>query len=414
MPSGKLNEEQAAALATIKENRVSVLCGAPGVGKTYTCKAVLEWAQSEGLSVAQAAPTGKAAKRMMEATEFNASTIHRLLLPVMSNGKFEFRMGPDSPLPYDLIILDEMSMIDTWLMNHVMAAIDHTRTRVLFVGDPDQLPSIGPGSILKDMIGSGVIPVSVLTQIQRNAGDIVKACHSIKAGVGYEPHKMLDLEAGHNLRHIEANERDIPGIIESLVTERFPARGYDSVWGVQVLSPTNKKTNLSCEALNERLRARINPVHGQEKKGVMFRAGDKVIQTQNKIMRSISGVDEYIVNGDMGTVDGIQGNKLIVTFTMPDRTVLVPIGGNKLLLAYAITCHRAQGSEFPVVIIPVTSAFGRFVDRCWIYTAISRARDICVTIGEFSAIRHAIGRVSALSRQTGLADAIVNEYARHL
>ncbi|MFH2098239.1 MAG: AAA family ATPase, partial [Pseudomonadota bacterium] len=288
-----LNEEQAAALGMIRDNRVSVLCGAPGVGKTYTCRAVLEWASSAGLSVALAAPTGKAAKRMEELTEYPASTIHRLLGPTKDRDGFKFEAGPESPLPYDLLILDETSMVDTWLMHSVMAAVDPDRTRVLLVGDPDQLPSIGPGTVLQDIISSGVVSVTRLTHIQRNAGDIVRACHAIKAGQGYEPSTTLDLDAGHNLRHVEASEDAIPGIIEALAAERLPARGYDPLWGIQVISPTNEKGLFSCGALNRVLRERLNqktgwttPEDPDEKpaaNGNAFRPGDKIIQTKNEI-----------------------------------------------------------------------------------------------------------------------------------
>lgn len=404
-----LTKEQLLVVRRVKNNNVSILCGAPGVGKTYTIKAVLELAKKEGWRTLMAAPTGKAAKRMEELTEYEASTIHKMLKPMMMDGSFTFEANRKNPLFAQLIIIDELSMIDTWLMDSLLQAIDFTKTKLLLVGDPNQLPSIGCGAILRDIIDSGVIPTTTLTKIQRNAGDIVYACHLIKDGQMYQPSDKLDIDAGKNLRHIHQAENNIMPTLKAIVCQKCPELGYDPVWDVQVISPTNKKGNLSCEAINVMLQTELND--GRKIKGTPYRVGDKVIQTKNANMTGVNKAKEYIVNGDMGQIISTQKSFLVVNFLNPDRQVLIPQKGpdNNLLLAYAITCHRAQGSEAPIIILPITDAYGYFADRTWVYTAISRARDFCVTIGDIDKVKRSVGKIAALYRQTGLKDLLIEK-----
>lgn len=407
-----LTSEQQQALEMAQNNRVSILTGAPGVGKTYTLKAIFDWAQSERMAVAQASPTGKAAKQMTAATGKQATTIHRMLMPRMgNNGNFIFGMNEDNKLPEDLIILDECSMITNALMASVMKAIDVEKTRLLLVGDHYQLPSVGAGAILRDLIASGRIPCTELTEIQRNSGDIVKTCHKIKDGKYYTPSKILDPNNGLNLRHIECRSPErIQEIIRQLVCGRMVERGFDPIWDVQVLSPTNERTILSCAGLNKVLQAELNPAPKLE--NTIFRVNDKVIQTKNEKIKTPTGGEELVVNGDMGSILDISLKKkqIVVKFDNPDRTVSVPLRGksNKLLFAYCITVHRFQGSEAPVVVIPVHSGFNFFINRPWIYTAISRAQSICITVGEFSAIERAIDTEMVLHRKTFLREKLLN------
>jgi len=406
-----LNEKQSIAFEAIKTSRISILTGAPGTGKTFTLKAVLNWADENHIRTSLAAPTGKSAKQITVATNREATTIHRMLEPRMgNNGNFVFGRNEKNKLDADLIILDECSMITNDLMASVMRAIDTSKTRLLLVGDHYQLPSVGAGAILRDLIASGRIPCTELTEIQRNSGDIVKACHKIKDGNYYQPSKKLGPESGLNLRHIECRSIErIQEIIRQLVCGRMVERGFNPIWEVQVLSPTNTRTGLSCEALNSILQAELNSNPKLEK--TIFRVDDKVIQTKNEKIKTPIGDEEFIVNGDMGSILDIslKRKQIIVKFENPDRTVVIPLRGknNNLLLAYCITVHRFQGSEAPVVIIPVHSGFNFFINRPWIYTAISRAQSICITVGEFSAIEKAIDTEMVLHRKTFLKEKLL-------
>ena len=392
-----LTPEQQSAVAMVKNNSVSILTGAPGVGKTFTCKQIIQEFRDAKQTVLLAAPSGKAAKRLSEATGRIASTIHRLLEAEMRNGMFYFNCNETNPLDADLVILDEVSMVSNGLMCDFLKAVTKG-TKILFVGDQYQLPSVGPGAVLRDFLASGKIPHVELTEIHRNAGDIVYACHKIKDGKFYEPSPKLDLERGMNLRHVEAkNPVQIKNIIQELVIKRLPARGYNPVWDVQVLSPTNKMSDISCKSLNTMLQQQLNPKPPVN--GTIFRIGDKVIQTKNE---SING--DYVVNGDLGTIVDIKAKHLTVSFYNPDRKVEISRKSNNLLLAYAITGHRFQGSEAPVIIIPVHRTLSYILNRPWIYTAISRARQICITVGQFDAIRQAIRKEGANLRLTKLRE----------
>jgi len=406
------NEKQAIAFEMVKNSRVSVLTGAPGTGKTWLLKKILEWTESNNMRTSQAASTGKAAKQMTAATGKEATTIHRLLEPRMgNNGNFVFGRNEENKLDEDLLVLDECSMITNSLMASVMKAVDVEKTRLLLVGDHYQLPSIGAGAILRDLIASGRIPCTELTEIQRNSGDIVKACHRIKDGKYYKPSERLDPDNGLNLRHVEVRSPErIREVIRQIVTGRMVDRNFDPIWQVQVLSPTNTRTVLSCKGLNKVLQAELNPAPKLE--GTIFRVNDKVIQTKNEKIKTPVGGEELVVNGDMGTIIDIRLKKkqIVVSFDNPGRTVVVPLRGkaNNLLLAYCITVHRFQGSEAPVIIIPVHSAFNFFINRPWIYTAISRAQSICITVGEFSAIEKAIDTEMVLHRKTFLKEKLIN------
>ena len=384
----ELTTEQQSAVDMALKSRVSILTGGPGTGKTTTCKQIIERYKNNGHTFAICAPSGKAARRISEATGYPASTIHKLLEAQGDNGEFSFGRGEHFPLDQDFVTMDECSMVSCDLMADFLRAIDGDKTRVLFVGDQDQLPSIGPGACLRDFLASKAIPHVNLTTIHRNSGDIVASCHQIKNGKTYTPSEILDISQGKNLRHLEAaRPRRILQTIVELVAHRMPTRGYNPLTDVQVISPTNSRTDISCDAINKALQSELNQNPAIDKS--IFRVNDKIINIRN---RSIG--DEYIVNGDIGRVTEISEDKknMTVKFFDPDRIVEVRKNDPEILLAYAITCHRAQGSEAPVIIIPVHSAFTFFLNRPWVYTAISRAKDICITVGEFGAITHAIGR----------------------
>ena len=278
-----LAEDQQGALIQALGKKVFILTGAPGTGKTFTLQRMIQEFEERGLVVRLAAPTGKAAKRMTEVIGREATTIHRLLEPIphqTSEGvRFSFTRGLGNPIQAHVVVIDEFSMVDISLAASLMRALDKI-TRLIIVGDHYQLPSVGPGSVLRDLLAAGV-PSFELTQIKRNTGDIVQACHAIKDGRRIWPSPSLDLEKGFNLRHIEEkNPLRIQEIIRDLVVNRLPARGYDPVWDVQVISPRNEHTPLSCLRLNELLQKALNPL-GREVKGTPFRIGDKVIQRKN-------------------------------------------------------------------------------------------------------------------------------------
>ena len=418
MPDGIiLTNEQSAAVQMIHDNPISILTGGPGTGKTTTMLQVLDELSAQGLIIACAAPSGKAAKRMSEATGRIATTIHKLLDAHMENDRFVFERSSDMPLDADVVIIDEVSMISTDLFADLLQAIKET-TKLVLIGDQDQLPSVGPGAVLRDLLASGKIPHINLTVIQRNSGEIVKVCHAIKAGKTFKSADVLDLDNGINYRHIECcSEKKIVKAITSIVTDAMPRRGYDPVWDVQVITPTNDKTSMSCQGLNKRLQQVLNPEEFIE--GCDFKIGDKVINIKNKNSKfafedeSITALStDYInvvaetqlYNGDIGRIIGVQDNNLICEFFDPSRTVLMPKKNNDLLMAYAITCHRFQGSEIPVCIIPVHRAFQFICSRAWIYTAISRAKVICITVGEMGAIDKAVAKDLGAFRVTRLQE----------
>jgi exodeoxyribonuclease V alpha subunit len=403
-----LNEKQQQAFDMATTRKLSILTGAPGTGKTYTLKEIHRWGRDQGKTILQAAPTGKAAKQMQSVTGRVATTIHKLLeVQVAGNGEFSFRKGIYDPISCDMLVLDECSMITNNLMARVMDAIDFRRTSLLLIGDHYQLPSVGAGAVLRDLIDCEIIPTIELTEIQRNSGDIVKACHRIKDGKGYEFNRKIDLESGKNLVHIEASDSEaVHAIVKRIVCQQGPERGYDPVNSIQVLSPTNTITGMSCDALNQILQANLNP--SMPIKDFGMKVGDKIINTKNRLVDDLSGSPEMLVNGDIGFVKDINIDKkwLTIDFVDPLRTVLLRMYDNHLLLAYAITVHRFQGSEAPVVIFPIHSAFSRFLTRNWLYTAISRAKEICFTVGQKSAIRRAINTTIVDDRVTMLKEKI--------
>lgn len=400
-----LAPDQQEAFRLCMAHPVFILTGAPGTGKTFTLKRIIDQFTAWNYRVSLVAPTGKAAKRMSEMVDMGAMTIHRLLGPEArtDNGElsFSFHFGRGFPLPTDLLVVDEFSMVDVSLAASLFRAVA-AGIRVLIVGDHYQLPSVGPGAVLRDLLAAGV-PSYELTEIKRNTGDIVRACHAIKAGRPAIPSPRLDMDNGLNLRHIEEPDPfKIQEIIRDLVCQRLPMRGYNPVWDVQVLSPMNEKTALSCMDLNILLQGALNL--NPPLPGTPFRMGDKVLQRKNE------GIgEEFVVNGDLGEIEFINDKEIGVLFHYPDRQVKVKRKSHHLQLAYCITIHKMQGSEAPVIILPLHSSFGAFFNRELVYTALSRARDICLTVGQWSALEQAVGRVSTSRRITRLTELIRGE-----
>ncbi|MCP3944961.1 MAG: AAA family ATPase [Desulfobacteraceae bacterium] len=414
--------EQLSAVEMVRKHGVSLLVGGPGTGKTFTTKLIIDWAKSNNLTVTQAAPTGKAAKRMMEATGEYSSTIHSMLgCRVNEKGEFEFTYRAGNTIPTNLLILDEVSMITNNLMARVLDAVDTKRTKVLLIGDENQLPSVGAGAILRDILAAKVIPYTKLTIIHRFLGTIVQVCDSIKKGESYFPSAALAMDRPDpiNLIHIECStpEQTLAGI-KKVMCERMPLRGYDPVEDVQVISPVNTKGMLSCEYINSIIKESLNPMDGLSPKdkedviaaGSNFRPGDKVINTKNGIVQKTDGRQSAIVNGDIGQVVSVSKKRMVVLFPDPEREVYLPKNDKNLLHAYCITCHKFQGSEAPVVIIPVHAQFNYFLSNSWLYTAISRGKEIVITIGSFQTIEKAIQNRIPNNRVTRLKERLIEAY----
>jgi len=396
----KLTSQQLKAIDMVFNNKVSILTGGAGTGKSTTIKYILKKALQLNLIIRQAAPTGKAAKRIIETSGMFASTIHSLLgVTFDEDGNFKFICNEKNPIFADLIILDEVSMIDNNLMYHFIMAVDPERTTLLLIGDSGQLPSVGVGAILRDMISSRKIPHIELDIIHRNSGKIVEACSKVRNGEVYTPNKPkeLDLKAENpiNMVHMqcETPEKTLKAI--GYLVERMGVRGFDMVNDIQVISPVNKKGLLSCESINQLLKEQLNPYIpvknflGEiepEPENQKFRINDKIINTKNGSMKDVDNEDCVIVNGDIGFIQEFVGKQMIVKFSDPERFVKLPVNSNKLILAYAITCHKFQGSQEKIIIIPFERSFSYHCNSNWLYTGLSRATTLCITVGDFSTI----------------------------
>lgn len=368
-----LFQDQIEAFEKMCESNVFILTGAPGTGKTHTIKYLID-SFPAGTVIAMAAPTGKAAKRMYEMSGGEAFTIHRLLQPERTDDGFRFTRNSTHPLSDEVIIIDEASMLDVELAHSLVSAL-RPGTRLILVGDVYQLPAVGPGNVLKDMIKSEVVPTAELTTIKRqDPGLIIRNCHRIKNGQHIE-RENANVDGDMFFFKMHSEERIIETLV-SLVGERLPARfGFDPFDDIQVLSAMRVKTPLGCSNLNEVLQEALNknPRDGK----LPFRMGDKVIQTVNDY-------DRNIINGDIGRILSIdrKKKKIAVEFSSPTRLVFVPLVDNSIELAYAITVHKYQGSEAPCVIIPIHSCLSHLVtQRNWLYTAVSRAKQLCILIG---------------------------------
>ena len=388
--------DQREALSNAVASGVFILTGAPGTGKTFTIKRII--GSFPEARVALAAPTGKAAKRIYEQSGRLAVTIHKLLDPQMVGDRFVFTRNAENPIEADLIVLDEVSMVDTPLMARFLEAVA-PGTRLILVGDTYQLPSVGPGNILKDLIASGAIPSTELTIIKRqDEGLIIRNCHRIKNG--------QDIELGNStVRDFFFLKREdqeaLQETILDLVSRRFPeSYKADPLKEVQVITPLREKTALSCKALNDLFQQRLNP--SPKIDGVRFKVGDKVIQTKNQY-------DLDIINGDIGYVRDIDVRERTITvaFENPERMVQLSLHQNDLELAYAITCHKFQGSEARIIVVPIHRSFGPLImQRQWLYTAVSRAREVCVLVGQREEIPKIIQRNAPQHRHTRLRELV--------
>ncbi len=396
-----------------------VITGGPGTGKTTTINTLIAYFESEGLEILLAAPTGRAAKRMTEATGYEARTIHRML--EISGPQEEradsFSRNARNPLEADVVIIDEMSMVDIYLMHALLDALT-VGTRLIMVGDRNQLPSVGPGSVLKDIIDSGQVPVVCLTQIFRQAAesDIVVNAHKINRGeqVTYN-NKSKDF---FFLKRYDADV--IIRILIQLIRERLPRYVDAQPFEIQVLTPM-RKGMLGVERLNRILQEYLNPPAREkrecEQKGQRFREGDKVMQIKNNYqleweIRGRYGIPVEkgagIFNGDMGIIREINLHTERVTVEFDEcRMVEYPYSGlEELELAYAVTIHKSQGSEYPAVVIPILAGPRMLMTRNLLYTAVTRARKCVTIVGDPEIFERMIENNMVQRRYTSLAERI--------
>lgn len=424
----QLDELQRKAVIETQNNGVSVITGGPGTGKTTTINAIIQMFETDGLEVSLAAPTGRAAKRMSEATGHKASTIHRLL--EVSGGGDEvtaddlsarFGRNEQNPLETDVIIVDEMSMVDTFLMHALLKAIT-IGTRVVFVGDVNQLASVGPGNVLKDIIDSGQFSVVKLTKVFRQAGEsgIVVNAHKINAG----QQVALDNSTGDFLYVERENAQMALNATIGLLKTKLPGYVGAKEQDIQVLTPMRNGI-LGVNSLNEQLQKFINPPSPDKSEkeiaGTIFREGDKVMQVKNNYQlsweqRSASGrifdTGSGIFNGDMGIVTKINNttNYIEVVFD-DDRYVTYDTKqAEELELAYAITIHKSQGSEYPAVIMPLVSGVQMLMTRNLLYTGVTRAKKCVCIVGRKEMFEAMIANEDQHKRYSGLKWQIKNYY----
>ncbi|MGH4051848.1 MAG: SF1B family DNA helicase RecD2 [Clostridium sp.] len=423
---------QKAAICGAIENSIEVITGGPGTGKTTIINCITEVFEEAGMKVYMAAPTGRAAKRMTEATGREAKTIHRLLeLGIGGDDGSEFFKSEESPLDCDVLIVDEASMIDIMLMNSLLKAIS-IGTRLIIVGDVDQLPSVGPGNVLRDIIESNSVKVVKLNEIFRQARESMIIVNAHKINNGEMP--ILN-KRGKDFYFIENNEQEkIVDSIITLVNTRLPKfnKDWDKMKHIQILSPMRKGI-LGIEHLNERLQEVLNPKssHKKEKeyRNTIFRTGDKVMQIKNNYAmkwHKISAKAEDgtgIFNGDVGYVEDIDENNenVVVIFDDDKRVEYEGINLDELTLAYAITIHKSQGSEFEVVIMPMFMGPPLLMNRNLLYTGITRAKSMVVLVGGVKAIsfmkdnNRSFERYSALGwRIRQIVDANMEPYENYI
>ena len=387
------DEVQQAAIQKALDSKVMVLTGGPGTGKTTTTQGIIAAFKARHMSILLAAPTGRAAKRMTEATGMEAKTVHRLLEYNPMDG---YKRNEENPLEGDTLIVDECSMIDIMLFYNLMKAIP-SNMRLILVGDIDQLPSVGAGNVLRDIIDSQQIPVVRLTRIFRQAQSsrIVMNAHAINAG------QFPNIKNGLDTDFFFINQEDADEMVRliiGLVRDRLPKKyGYPPK-EIQVLTPMQRGT-VGAGNLNIELQNALNPTGlSLARGGYTFRQGDKVMQIRNNY-------DKNVFNGDIGYITAVDTNERTLTVTFDNRLVEYDITElDEIVLAYAITIHKSQGSEFPVVVMPVTMKHFVMLQRNLIYTGITRAKKICVLVGTTKALAYAIRQNTVSKRNTKLKE----------
>lgn len=413
----ELDQMQQQAIVEAVRNGLLVITGGPGTGKTTTINGIIRYFEMEGLDICLAAPTGRAAKRMTETTGYEAKTIHRMLeltgVPEEKSGSVHFERNAQNPLEADVIIIDEMSMVDIFLMHALLSAVV-AGTRLILVGDVNQLPSVGPGSVLKDIIASGEFPVVELVKIFRQASqsDIVVNAHKINQGVPVSlDNKSMDF---FFLKRYDANV--IISVVITLIQKKMPKFVDAEPYDIQVLTPMRKGL-LGVERLNVILQQYLNPPSKGKKEKEhgrgLFREGDKVMQIKNNYqleweIRGLYGIPVEkgvgVFNGDTGIIKEINTFAETITVEFDERRFVEYSFKQleELELAYAITIHKAQGSEYPAVIIPLLAGPKMLMNRNLLYTAVTRARKCVTLVGDEKVFAEMENNKMEQSRYTAL------------
>lgn len=417
----ELEEQQRTAVTEAVGNGLLVITGGPGTGKTTTINSIIKFFESEGMDILLAAPTGRAAKRMTETTGYEARTIHRLLelskLNEEQENKFSFERNENNPLETDVLIIDEMSMVDISLMHAMLKAVS-VGTRLILVGDVNQLPSVGPGNVLRDIIDSHSFNIVKLSKIFRQAADsdIIVNAHKINDGEQIK----LDNKSKDFFFLKRDDSNIIAAVMINLIKNKLPSYVKATPYDIQVLTPM-RKGELGVERLNHILQQALNPPSKEKREKeyheVIFREGDKVMQIKNNYqiaweIRSRYGITTQtgtgVFNGDAGKIKEINlfSEHLVVEF---DDSRLVDYGFSQLdelELAYAVTIHKSQGSEYPAVILPILDGPRLLFNRNLLYTAVTRAKNCVTIVGSDTMLKFMIDNKSEQSRYSGLRDRI--------
>jgi exodeoxyribonuclease V alpha subunit len=397
----RLSEDQLHAIRQAHESRILVLTGGPGTGKTTLTRFLLDLLAPHGLRIALAAPTGRAARRLAEATGRDASTLHRLLGFDPQTGGFG--RDEDSPVEADLVLVDESSMVDLRLFDHLLGALS-PGTRLILVGDANQLPSVGPGDVLRDLVRSGMVPVSELRRVYRQGERslIVENAHRILSGES--PQFSID---GGEFVFLERNRPDeIADEVRRVVRDVLPGReGVDPIRDVQVLVPMHKG-EAGADALNTALQEDLNSRSAEVRIGSRaFRPGDRVIQLRNDYRRNV-------FNGEIGLVESVSAEEGSMQVKFDSIVALPSADWDQVALAYAITVHKSQGSEYEWVVIPLSTQHAILLDRSLFYTAVTRARKGVVLVGQARALALALRPRRSRARRTTLAERMRDELDR--
>ncbi|MGG6297786.1 SF1B family DNA helicase RecD2 [Leptolyngbya sp. AN02str] len=400
----QLSEQQRQAVVMAAAHRVLSLTGGPGVGKSFTCRTIVALWKAMGKTIALGSPTGRAAQRLSEMTGQEAKTIHRLL--EFDPKHMKFKRDSETPIPADAVVVDEASMLDLFLANSLAKAVSPD-AHLLFVGDTDQLPSVGPGAVLHDLIASGLIPVVRLSGVfrQAQASAIVSNAHRINSGQFPKLEPVSNTPRTDCLWFNVAEPEQGVQAIRDLITHLIPRLGFDPACDVQVLCPMSRG-DVGTRKLNQTLQELINPpaigkaelVRG----GMTLRVGDRILQLKNDYNREV-------FNGDLGVITAIDVEEQEVSAQFAGREVIYDYADlNEITLAFATTIHKSQGSEYRVVILPVFMQHYMMLSRNLIYTGLTRARELVVLVGDQKAIGLAIQQVKDQERYTLLAHRLAN------